>query len=119
MKANKILVLLTLIFLVACAKTQDYEIKNMTLKASVPLLSILNIANSNYEVRAFLQNTTYSVDVKEISEAEISAMPNIYAGLSGSLYMVYYSTSKFNLIVITNESEVLRIVPVQKVRIGK
>jgi len=117
MKTNKILVLLFLILLVGCAKAQDYEIKNLTLKTKTPLLGILNIANSNEEVRAFLQNTTYSVEVKEIGEAEIAAMPSIYVGLSGSFYMVYYATSEFDLIVITNESEVLRIVPVQKVRI--
>jgi ribosomal protein S4E len=104
---NKIWILVIVLVFLASCKTQEND----------PIQNALSIANSNQEVNAIMEDEDFSVDVKKVNKGDIDAMPTVFEGLSGELYRVYYKTSEFDLIVITNEKEVLRIVPVTKIKI--
>ena len=113
----KIFIFLFVILLVGCEKTQNYEVKNLTIKTENPLQKALDIANSNAEVIGLLQNRHYNVEVKNVDENEKASLPNVYRGLNGTLYKVHYKSNDFELIVVTNEKQVVNVVQLTRIKI--
>lgn len=110
----QIIFFILLILLVGCAKSGNYDIKNLSVKEINPLQKAMDIANKDSEVRSVLQNVEYSVEAKKVDQNEMQKMPYLYKGLSGNLYKVTYTTNKFDLIAITNEEKVLNVFVVNK-----
>lgn len=100
----------------------DYEIKNLTMSSAAPAGldkdKILKIANSNGEVRGYVSGRQYSVQVYEVTEEDKAKMPAIYGGLEGRLYRVVYSMQGMDLLVVTDDKQVLKVLPVTKLSIG-
>jgi|TARA_Y100000031_G_C8136649_1_gene345572 hypothetical protein len=110
---NKIWILvLILIFLASCKN--GIEVDKST---TDPFESILKISNGDDEVRSVLQNVDYTIQVKEVNEKGREEMPYLYTDLTGVLYKVTYQTGKFDLIVITDDDEVLEVFVINKVKI--
>ncbi|MEK6946168.1 MAG: hypothetical protein AABX32_01035 [Nanoarchaeota archaeon] len=110
----KIIFFILLILLAGCAKSGNYDIKNLSVEKMNPLQKALDIANRDNEVRSVLQNVEYSVEAKKVDQNEMQKMPYLYKGLSGNLYKVTYTADKFDLIAITNEEKVLNVFVVNK-----
>ena len=110
----QIIFFILLILLVGCAKSGNYEVKNLSVEGINPLQKALDIANKDNEVISILQNTQYSVEVKKADQNEMQKTPYLYKGLSGNLYKVTYTTNKFDLIAITNEEKVLNVFLINK-----
>ena len=102
----RILAFIFFILLIGCAKTENYGIKNLTLKEANPLQKAFETANADRDVRALLQGRSYSVEVKKADDNEKASMPNVYSGLAGNLYRVDYKSGNYGLIVITDEKKV-------------
>ncbi len=56
----QIIFFILIILLAGCAKSGNYDIKNLSMKEINPLQKALDVANKDNEVRSILQNTQYS-----------------------------------------------------------
>jgi hypothetical protein len=114
---GKILIILLVLLLASCIKPENLELQNLTLKEINPLQDPFDIAKSNKDVRELLQGKSYNVEVKEVDENDKKSLPNVYNGLEGRLYKVHFKSIGYELIVITDETNVVAIVPVTKITI--
>jgi len=101
----------------------DYEIKNLTISSITPSdgqdkEKILKIANSNEEVRGYVLGREYSVEIFAVTDDDKAKMPAVYGGLEGRLYKVVYSMGGMDLLVVTDDEKVLKVLPVTKLSIG-
>ncbi|MAE42745.1 hypothetical protein CMO93_03160 [Candidatus Woesearchaeota archaeon] len=98
-------------------ETGKYGIEGVDIEPQQKFSPILKIANSNEDVKTYLQNRKYSIDIAKVTSKDKEKLLSVYEGLEGELYRVYYKTNDFGLIVITNKKEVLNVVLVSQVKI--
>lgn len=110
------LLVLTIVLTGCTSKSSNYSITKLNIGKS-QYSKLLEIANSNEEVTMYLQNVEYSVNISKVTAEDKAQLPSVYKDLEEKLYKVYYKTKGFDLLVIMNKEEVLKVIPVTKLTI--
>lgn len=79
--------------------------------------ALLEIANSNSEVKSYLENKIYTTEISKVTTEDKAELPSVYRDLEGNLYKIYYKTDNFDLLVVMNNEEVLKVIPISNLRI--
>ncbi len=78
----------------------------------------IGIANANPEVNAYLAGKQYTVAAGDVTSEDRARLPSVYNGLDSVLYKVIYSMKDTDLLVVTDNEKVLKIVPIKKIRVS-
>lgn len=77
---------------------------------------ILEIANSNDEIKSYIQNREYKVEISKVNKEDINKLPAIYKDINAE-YKVLYDLKEFKLLVLIEDGRVVKIVPISAVYI--
>ncbi len=117
-KINKLtlamIILIILLALSGCNLNSKYKVTELKFGTNKELLEI---ANSNQEVKGYLQNREYSYEISKVSQQNKEELPSVYKDLEGELYKIYYRTEEFDLLVVMNKNEVLKVLPISTLTI--
>ncbi len=78
----------------------------------------IGIANANPEVNAYIAGKQYALVASNVTSEDRARLPSVYNGLDNALYKVTYSMKDSDLLVITDNEKVLKIVPIKKIVMG-
>lgn len=76
------------------------------------------IANANPEVNAYIAGNQYTVAAGNVTAEDRARLPSVYNGLDSALYKVTYSMKDMDLLVITDNEKVLKIVSIKKIKVS-
>ncbi len=78
----------------------------------------IGIANANPEVNAYIAGKQYTVAASVVAGDDRARLPSVYNGLDNALYKVTYSMKDSDLLVITDNDKVLKVVTIKKLRVS-
>lgn len=72
---------------------------------------ILEIANSNEEVKSYIQGRNYNVEISKVTKEDTNKLPVIYKDINAD-YKILYDLKDFKLLVLIDNNKVVRVVPI-------
>ncbi len=112
---NRILVIGLLILAIALTSCRDETETKQNIEVNYS--NLLDISNSNPEVVKYLEGEEYEVQISKVTDEDRNELPAVYEGLEEQIFKAHYKTNNFDLLVVMDKNEVLKVIPITSLKI--